>query len=293
MKQRVITGLCLGLVLIPLIILGGWFMFGLTLLLSYVATFELVKMHSEKHNLSKRFKYVVPLFSVMLVALCELSIKLPLYFDLTDVVFSVILIFALLLICSLFIGHIKTSDIMMFFGFILYGGLGIFMAFSSRFIKHIDGINYDNLGLILFGYVILTTVFTDMGAYTFGLLCGKHKLCPTISPKKTIEGAIGGSFTGALVGSIVMLVGERVIGFSLLGLENELLNIVSIATISLVITIIAQFGDLVASKLKREYGIKDYGFIFPGHGGVMDRFDSLIMTGTFFFILLSMIGVIL
>ena len=224
MKQRVITGLCLGVVLIPLIILGGWFMFGLTLLLSYVATFELVKMHSEKHNLSKRFKFVVPLFSVMLVALCGLAIKLPLYFDLTDVVFSVILIFALLLICSLFIGHIKTSDIVMFFCFILYGGLGIFMAFSSRFIKHIDGINYDNLGLILFGYVILTTVFTDMGAYTFGLLCGKHKLCPTISPKKTIEGAIGGSFTGALVGSIVMLVGERVIGFSLLGLENELLT---------------------------------------------------------------------
>ena len=293
MKKRIITGFFLGVLLIPLIYLGGWFMYGLSLILSYVATFELVKMHTEKNKLSNRFKYIVPLFSVLLVALSGLIFKYPNLFDLTDILFSIIVVFALLLIASLFNGQLKTSDVIMFFGFILYGGLGIFMAFSARNINVLRGVEIDNLGLILFCYVILTTIFTDMGAYTFGLLFGKHKLCPTISPKKTVEGAIGGTFTGALVGSLVLIIAERVMKFNLFGLDHEMLNIVTIATISLIITIVAQFGDLVASKLKREYGIKDYGFIFPGHGGVMDRFDSLIMTGTFFFILLAMFGVVL
>lgn len=293
MKQRIITGFFLGVVLIPLIYLGGWFMYGLSIVLSYVATFELVKMYTEKKNLSNHFKFVIPLFSVLLVALAGLIFRCPDLFDITDIVFSLIVTFALLLIGSLFNGQLKTSDVMMFFGFILYGGLGIFMAFSARNIEVLRGVKIDNLGLLLFCYVILTTIFTDMGAYTFGLLFGKTKLCPTISPKKTVEGAIGGSFTGALVGSLVLIIGERLMEFNLFGLEHEMLNIVTIATFSLIITIVAQLGDLVASKLKREYGIKDYGFIFPGHGGVMDRFDSLIMTGTFFFVLLSMFGVVL
>ena len=76
-------------------------------------------------------------------------------------------------------------------------------------------------------------------------------------------------------------------------IENLFLRILAVAGVSLLLTIIAQFGDLVASKLKREYGIKDYGFIFPGHGGVMDRFDSLIMTGTSFYIILAIMGVVL
>lgn len=293
MKQRIITGFFLGVFLIPLIYLGGWFMYGLSIVLSYVATFELVKMYTEKKNLSNRFKFVIPLFSVLLVALAGLIFRCPDLFDITDIVFSLIVTFSLLLIGSLFNGQLKTSDVMMFFGFILYGGLGIFMAFSARNIEVLRGVKIDNLGLLLFCYVILTTIFTDMGAYTFGLLFGKTKLCPTISPKKTVEGAIGGSFTGALVGSLVLIIGERLMEFNLFGLEHEMLNIITIATFSLIITIVAQLGDLVASKLKREYGIKDYGFIFPGHGGVMDRFDSLIMTGTFFFVLLSMFGVVL
>ncbi len=142
------------------------------------------------------------------------------------------------------------------------------------------------------GYVLLTTVFTDMGAYNFGLLLGKHKLCPTISPKKTIEGAVGGSITGTIVGTLFLSIASSQMGFNLLKIENAVLNIVVITLISLVITIFAQFGDLVASKLKREYEIKDYGFIFPGHGGVMDRFDSLIITGSIFVIVLIILGVI-
>lgn len=293
MKTRLITGFFLGVVLIPLIYLGGWFIVGLTIVLSYMATFELVKMHCTKYNLSNKLKFVVPLFSVLLVTVGSLIIKLPEHFDITDMLFSIIVCFALMLISSLFNKQLKTSDLMMFFCFVLYGGVGIFMAFNARHINVINNVSYDYLGLVLFCYVILTTVCTDIGAYAFGLTLGKHKLCPTISPKKSVEGAIGGSFTGTVVGSLLLIFAEKYMGFNLFGLEHNMLNIVTIVTITLLLTIIAQFGDLVASKLKREYGIKDYGFIFPGHGGVMDRFDSLIMTGTFFFVLLSMFGVVL
>ncbi len=167
------------------------------------------------------------------------------------------------------------------------------MATRTRYIDTLNGEKIKYLGLVLMGYVLLTTVFTDMGAYNFGLLLGKHKLCPTISPKKTIEGSIGGSLTGMVVGSAFLIICEECMGFKLFMIENLFLRILAVASVSLLLTIIAQFGDLVASKLKREYEIKDYGFIFPGHGGVMDRFDSLIMTGTAFYIILALMGVVL
>ena len=293
MKKRVITGFFMGVVMIPIIYLGGWFMLGLAAVLAYVATNELIKMHASMHGLSKVYQYVLPLISTGLVILGGLAIYCSDYLNLTDMVFCIIVLFSALMIVSLFNKELKTTDVMLFFGFILYGGLGIFMATRTRYIDTLNGEKIKYLGLVLMGYVLLTTVFTDMGAYNFGLLLGKHKLCPTISPKKTIEGSIGGSFTGMVVGSAFLIICEQCMGFKLFMIENLFLRILAVAGVSLLLTIIAQFGDLVASKLKREYGIKDYGFIFPGHGGVMDRFDSLIMTGTSFYIILAIMGVVL
>lgn len=135
-------------------------------------------------------------------------------------------------------------------------------------------------------------MFTDMGAYTVGTICGKHKLCPSISPKKTVEGAIGGSIIGAIVGTVILVLVENHYNISMLNINNEIINILLIFVVSLFITILGQIGDLIASKLKREYDIKDYSNIFPGHGGVLDRFDSFIITGTFFYLVCLYIGII-
>jgi phosphatidate cytidylyltransferase len=104
---------------------------------------------------------------------------------------------------------------------------------------------------------------TDTFAYFGGMFFGKRKLCPDISPKKTVAGAISGTLFGTLAGVAVFWIAH---GSPLMGL------------IALPLSIVSQFGDLSASIIKRYFGVKDYGKLFPGHGGMVDRFDSIIPT---------------
>ncbi|MBR7181275.1 MAG: phosphatidate cytidylyltransferase [Clostridia bacterium] len=107
---------------------------------------------------------------------------------------------------------------------------------------------------------------TDIFAYFTGRLFGKHKLLPEVSPKKTVEGAIGGAVFCAL-------------GVMLYGLVANLAfdlqpNYLLLAIVGLMISVVSQIGDLVLSAVKREFGVKDFGWMLPGHGGLLDRFDS-------------------
>jgi phosphatidate cytidylyltransferase len=113
----------------------------------------------------------------------------------------------------------------------------------------------------VFGWV------TDTFAYFTGRLFGKHKLIPAVSPKKTVEGAIG----GAVCCAIVSVVYGFVIGKCFDGVAP---NYIVLALCGLIIAVVSQIGDLVMSAIKRQYGIKDYGKLLPGHGGLLDRFDS-------------------
>ena len=107
---------------------------------------------------------------------------------------------------------------------------------------------------------------SDTGAYFTGMLLGKHKLAPHISPKKTIEGAVGGAVTGALCAFAYGCLLQK-LGFGV--------NQISLTGFGLVGSLVSQLGDLTFSAFKRQYAIKDYGKILPGHGGVLDRFDSI------------------
>ena len=113
--------------------------------------------------------------------------------------------------------------------------------------------------------IFISAFGTDMAAYFTGHAIGKHKLCPEISPKKTVEGAIGG-----VLGSVILC---GIFGYCFIrGLFIHCLIIGAIGSVA------AQTGDLIASAFKRKMGIKDYGNLIPGHGGVMDRFDSVLLT---------------
>jgi phosphatidate cytidylyltransferase len=132
-------------------------------------------------------------------------------------------------------------------------------------------------GLLLLIVAVLVGVMTDTGAYICGRLFGKHKLTPTLSPKKTIEGAIGGTlFAVVTILGVCFAVGQSA-------------NILVIAVYSLLGSVISQFGDLALSSVKRIAKIKDYGNLFPGHGGFLDRFDSLmfVIPYTYLFLIVA------
>ena len=140
----------------------------------------------------------------------------------------------------------------------------LYVGYFSFHIILIDQTPYS----ILIWLVVLTAFGTDIFAYFTGYLFGKHKLCPAISPKKTIEGAIGGVF-----GSVILS-----FAFIMIIQPDLLFHAIVIGVLG---SIISQFGDLTASIIKRKIGIKDYGNLIPGHGGVLDRFDSVLFTAPF------------
>ena len=132
-------------------------------------------------------------------------------------------------------------------------------------------IRYLERGIGVF-FVVLVFVIAwvcDTSAFAVGVLFGKHKLIPEISPKKTIEGSIGGS--------VFTLILSLLYGLGLdLVLKDISVNYLVLGLCSFLLSIVSQLGDLIASLIKREHGVKDYGSILPGHGGLMDRFDSVM-----------------
>lgn len=120
-------------------------------------------------------------------------------------------------------------------------------------------------------FLLLPLIFSfgsDTGAFFSGLAFGKHKLAPKVSPKKTVEGAIGG-----LVGNVI---GGVVFALIMNGCFDQSISYLRIALLGVICSVVAQLGDLSFSLIKREFGIKDYGTLFLAHGGVLDRFDSVI-----------------
>lgn len=127
--------------------------------------------------------------------------------------------------------------------------------------------------------VFLGPWVSDTFAYLCGRLFGKHKLIPEVSPKKTVEGSIGGIVFAGISYIIYAVVIKNF--FDASAAPNYLVMMIA----GMIVSVISQIGDLIASVIKRRFGIKDYGWIFPGHGGVLDRFDSVLLTAPVLWIL--------
>ena len=187
--------------------------------------------------------------------------------------------------CQIFDKDFNADDVGHALMIVLYVALG----FSSLTVLLFNGMRF-------IVYLVMICFGTDIFAYVFGMNFGKHKMCPTISPKKSWEGAIGGTIMGTLLGSLFAIFyeyfghlfvtnGEPIKFFDGvfdMGVLNPVLGVVIVIVLSLSISIFSQIGDLIASKFKRTYEIKDFSQVFPGHGGVLDRFDSLIFGGIVF-----------
>lgn len=130
-------------------------------------------------------------------------------------------------------------------------------------------------------YLILISTLTDTFAMLIGLLIGKHKLIPSVSPNKSVEGSIAGSLIATIVSSI----------YYYNVLTNEI-NIIILIIISLILSVLGQLGDLLFSKIKRENEIKDFSNIIPGHGGILDRFDSMTFIILGYIIIISIMNIL-
>ncbi|MCD8210748.1 MAG: phosphatidate cytidylyltransferase, partial [Prevotella sp.] len=180
----------------------------------------------------------------------------------------------LLTIIYLFISglYIKNENPLNDWAYTMLGQMYIALPFSTI---NILAFNFSPDGIIVFNYVVPLCVFiflwaNDSGAYCIGSLLGKHKLFERISPNKTWEGTIGGL--------ILVLIAAGIIGY--LNKDSQAmvgLNILQWLGLGIVVAVFGTWGDLVESTIKRTLGIKDSGNILPGHGGMLDRFDSSLM----------------
>lgn len=256
MKQRIITAIIALLILVPIIIYGNWPFIVFAYVLATIGLFELMRMYQ------KGLLYVVvsvPFLWLLMVPQQEWAFG-SYSFD----KYSIVVLFLVLLLAL----SVITKNTFSFdhAGFVLFATLYIGTAFYFLLVMRLTGLNY-------FLFILFLVWATDSGAYFIGKSLGKRKLWPAISPNKTIGGAIGGIVFALFVGVCFQLIYpfEFSMGY--------------VIFITITISIVGQLGDLVASAIKRHYDIKDFGKLFPGHGGVLDRVDSLL----FVFIVLHLI----
>ncbi|MFD1018217.1 phosphatidate cytidylyltransferase [Thalassobacillus hwangdonensis] len=251
MKQRTITAIVGALILLPLVMLGGWPFIIFVYIIASVGTFELIRMKKISRYSIPSIITIILLWALMLPFdyLTWLEIEVPK----SEFTFLAVI---LLLSYTVLVKNRFTFDDA---GFLLlaaiYVGMGFYYLIETR--NAPSGLDY------VF-YALFVIWATDTGAYIFGRLFGKRKLWPKISPKKTIEGAIGGIFLACIVAFIFQMVNP---------IKD---STILVLLVTIIVSIFGQIGDLVESAFKRHYAVKDSGNILPGHGGVLDRFDSLI-----------------
>ena len=182
------------------------------------------------------------------------------------------------------ITHVKTLDFGKLTGFVYFSGVITFCFYSLIHLKRMLPFAQYRYDAIYFILLILCFAWGgDTAAYFAGRAFGKHKLCPVVSPKKTVEGAIGGVLGTMVFGVVATLIysiaANRMEAFTRSNIGVSMYVI--IALLGCIAAVLGIYGDLFASVVKRQCGIKDYGTIFPGHGGILDRFDSVMFIAPF------------
>lgn len=250
MKERVISAIFMFIIIIPIIILGSWPFYIFTLILGIIATHELLNLNKKIPSFVKIITYLF----ISLIIFSNINSKsFFISFDLKSLIFLLLVYLSLLVL----VNNQETYNYKDAFYLI---GIVLFLGISFNNFIHIR-----NIGMNLLIYLLLITIGTDSFALFIGKVFGKNKLAPLISPNKTIEGAVGGSVVGTIVASLFYIF-----------IIQEYHSIYLVITSTFVLTLVGQIGDLIKSSIKRHEGIKDFSNLIPGHGGVLDRVDSII-----------------
>ena len=264
--------ICVPLFFVALFFLPPYILTAVISIISAICAYELVHVIVPKSNDRIRI-YVV--FSAVLIPVGA-------YFKITLIVFTAVF---LALMCLAFIesivafGTIRKVTFTQILIFLFAGTLTPLMLSSLVSLRIMPG------GHLMALLPVISAFITDGGAYFTGILIGKHKAFPRISPNKTIEGCIGGLITSTLA---ILFYGVILLFTTLHGITFWALLIYGVIG-----AVLTQLGDLAFSLIKREYEIKDYGRILPGHGGLLDRFDSMIFTAPAIHLLVLLIPAII
>lgn len=250
-STRVLSGIALVVLMVAGVFAGNAVFTALFTIISIIGMMELYKIYNMHKSILGCAGY-----------LCAVIFDALLFFQL-DSYASAFLVFSLILLMIVYVVEFPkytTDQMMMSYLGLLY--VNVMLSFVFR-IRALDN------GVILVWLVFICSWVNDTCAYLVGVMFGKHKMTPKLSPKKSYEGAVGGILGTAIVAAIY--------GFVFKNQLSDFSNSVVVFAIAGGLgAFISIFGDLAASGIKRNHDVKDYGNIIPGHGGVMDRFDSMV-----------------
>lgn len=279
MLKRIITGVFLILYAFGLVTVGAWYPIAVDVL---IYSFMLLGVYEMLHSFSvsgyKVYKLAPVLMSIT-------SFPLVYFFGLVGLAVDFAICLMIVMIQFIFAKDRTLNDLFASIFTMIYPAL--FMSVAFVITREVNAV-------YVACFAILVPIASDSFAYFVGRLVKGPKLCPTISPKKTISGAVGGLMGGVLASGIVYTLFEHFAVFgdmivAPLFTPNHYVNLAIYLVIGLLGSVICQLGDLFASRIKRCIGIKDFGKIFPGHGGGLDRLDSIMFMLVVLFVIFSFV----
>jgi len=264
--KRIFSGFIVGLAILVILIMPNQF---ITEILFTIIT--IIAMHEYLNAISKVCNPVkwVAYISCLIVAIIN---YIP------NQYINLVLMGSLPIILLLLFSQVIATDMKTRFKDMAYTFLGI--CYIPGFLVNLSLINNMENGKIVLGYVFIAASITDTLAYCVGKRFGKHKFSK-VSPKKSIEGCIGGTLSAIIVALIYTFILNKYFSFNY--------SYLVIGILALILSLIGQIGDFSASCIKRYVDIKDYGNLLPGHGGILDRIDSVLFIAPFAYILFMMI----
>lgn len=290
MRTRIISALVALIIVVPLFLFGDWLFLALILFIGAVAFWEVI--HCGKKAASFLLYFVTITIGILMInwpliqGLISSSGQGHAYDYFTNMNLSLLIIFfgvSLLFLVIILHQSFTVRDGCYIITMVIIISIGLQALLFTRFFPSYLNQdpdrnwinNFDNLESCSFAmYGILATFATDIGAYFIGVFFGKHKINERISPKKTYEGFFGGIIISALVTMAFAFI-LSACGHSILPGIYDLEHWYNIVFMSLLMPLLATLGDFVFSSVKRYYEIKDFGNLLPGHGGALDRIDSI------------------
>lgn len=252
-KTRLLSGILLVIIALITIISGGDILFATLLIISLIGMTELYKVLKVNHQLLGFVGYAAAILYYALIRMNRADMVTML---------TIAYLIAVMAVYVFSYPKYRSEHVMLTFFGLFYVAVMLSYVYQIRMLEQ---------GAFLVWLVILCSWGCDTCAYCVGMLIGKHKMAPVLSPKKSVEGGIGGVVGAALLGAIYALA----INKFAVGADADVLQYALICGVG---GMISQVGDLAASAIKRNHEIKDYGKLIPGHGGILDRFDSVIFT---------------